>query len=439
MINATLHRTLVQSQTDPVNRNLPSWPVWSIGLMVLASNVLPIGATYAMHGVLLIFAMMYWAASHEKLDGNLLRGILPFGLIIVIGLVSGYGANAYLYMKDAWYASSAAIYLTSGYVLYRCRPSLALGLRAFVVAGTIIALFKLSTFVANPELLRLSAASIREQVGYGSPAPLLALAILFAYFGRWRDGLKLPSWIAVGCLLVCGLSVAVSFSRQGLLITTIGILAAVGIFARRELLRFGVIALIGAAALVALRGSLDVDVNSYQGTFLGKLARAPEELLIRDYADRSSIQANWRGYETSQALRVYASGTPFELFLGKGFGHSLDLGLFINLGGSTPGVRERINSAPILHNGFAFLLLKTGPIAIALYAYAIVWLYMVGRKQAASTQFILAAPSRLMQAIALIGAISTWVSMGTITGGIYVLASGYLLAALTRRAESPPV
>ena len=416
-------------------RSVASWPAACIVLIVLAVGNLPTAIPYVFSLVIVTYAAIFWLASKERFDAWLWPAIWPYGLIIVLGLVSGHGADRYLYLKDAWYASAAAVYLCAGYVLYRCQPEAALGLRAFVLGGTLVALYHLSNFIIRPELLRMSTAQLREVLGYGSTAPPLALAILFAYFGRWSTDLRLPGWLALACMLTCLVGVASTFSRQGAIITMIGLLAAAGSFSRRELLRFGILGLIGAMALVALRIGLDADLDAFQSSFLGKLARAPEELVIRDYASRFDIIANWRGYETSRALHAYAVGTPFEWVFGRGFGHSVDLGLFMNMGTGTPGVRERINLAPILHNGYAYLLVKAGPMAIALFLIAAAWLYRIGRREAASTLRAIAAPSRLLQACALVILFITWISMGGLAGGHWVLAAGYLLAAVTRSAN----
>jgi len=416
-------------------KKMASWPAAWIVLIVVSVGNLPVGIPYALNLVLVMYAAIFWAASNEKFDTRLWHAIWPFCLIIVLGLISGHGADRYLYLKDAWYVSAASVYLCAGYVLYRCQPDVALGLRAFVLGGTLLALYHLSNFVRHPELLRMSAAQLREVLGYGSAALPLTLAILFAYFRRWSTGLKLPAWLALGCMLICLVGVASTFSRQGAVITLIGLLAAVGSFSRRELLRFGILALLGGMALVALRIGLDADLGSFQSTFLGKLAHAPEELAIRDYATRMDIMTNWRGYETSRALHAYAIGTRFEWVFGRGFGHSVDLGLFMNMGTGTTGERERINLAPILHNGYAFMLVKAGPMAIALFLAAVAWLYRMGRRQAASAIPAIAAPSRVLQACALVMLFVTWISMGALAGGHFVLAAGYLLAAVTRGAE----
>src|ERR1019366_9906524 len=96
------------------------------------------------------------------------------------------------------------------------------GLKAFVIAGTLIALFYLGRFAVNPDVLSESAVEIREAVGRGYSAPTLALIILFAYFRNWSEGLRMPRWIAVSCFLVCLLATVLSLSRTNLIMSCVG-------------------------------------------------------------------------------------------------------------------------------------------------------------------------------------------------------------------------
>ena len=414
---------------------VPLWP--AVLIVVLAVLPLPKGVSYGLSVYLLFLAAITWAASGEKMERSLLRVVLPFGLVIVIGLLGGIGADRYLYLKDAWWVSNAAVSVCLGYVLYRCMPELARGLKAFVIAGTLLGLLHLAQFALHPELLSMNAGAIRERIGFGPIPSALAFTILCAYFGRWSEHLKMPRWIALACLAICLAAVISSFSRQLLMLSVIGALAAAGVFARREWLRFGLIALVLGMSLALLRLSVDIDTGKFQDSFLGKLARIPEELGIGDYSDRASIVANYRGYETSRALETYTSGTPVQVLLGQGFGKQLDLDLFIALGWGDTGERERIHFAPILHNGYAYLLFKAGPISLVMVAYALAWLYVTGRRKAGGgPNQPLRAPGRILQAVALSLAFYTWVSMGVFAGGPYMLVAGFLLGALSRSSVS---
>lgn len=420
---------------------LPSWPAVSIVLLVIVAAIFPPGLLTGMNLYLLLLALIVWVTSGEPFDRNLLRVIAPFFLIIAIGLAAGVGAERYLYLKDAWYVSNAAVIISVGYVLFRCMPDLSRGLRAFVIGGTLIAVLHLTKFVVNPELFSLSTSELRSEAGTGYYAPALAITLLFAYRRSWREGLKLPRWVALFCFLFCSVAVLVSFSRTMLIVVLIGGLASAGLFARREWLRIGASFAVVLLAIAALHTSVDVDSNEASRSFLGKLARITEELTVNEYADLKSINLNWRGYETARALSYYASGKPQELLFGYGFGAQLDIGLFMKLGSGPNGERTAVRFIPILHNGYAYLLLKGGAVALSLFSYALIFLYLLGRKGAWHTSSDFGTtPSRLLQGVAVTLAFTTWVIAGVFNKldmFPFLLIAGFLLAALTHKNGLP--
>lgn len=416
------------------HRSLPVWPTFSIAVLVVMAVIFPPGFMTGMNLVLLFLAGIAWVASGEQFDRTLRRAIAPFILIVAIGLAGGIGADRYLYLKDAWYVSNPAILLCAGYVFYRNKPDLARGLRAFVIGGTLLSLLHFGVLARNPEVLNLSAYKLREAVGTGYYGIALAFTILCAYFGRWRDGLKLPTWLASVLLGICGLGVAASFSRTMVLIAGIGVISAAGFFARREVRRLSAVALLAVVGIATLNATLDLGSDETRQSFLGKIARSVEELTVDEYSDLRSINLNWRGYETARAVRTYLGGTPVQLIAGQGFGAQVDLGLFMPLS-SSGGVRERIRFAPILHNGFAYLLVKAGPVAIVLFGYSMFGLYKVGRGGAGYAGAGTAKEaSRLMQAIAVSLVFATIFISGVFNRldmFPYMLAAGFLLGALS--------
>ncbi len=432
------------AQTFPIypskkfgTKQLPSWPAASIVLLVIIAAIFPPGLLTGMNLYLLLLALVVWVTSGEPFDRNLLRVIAPFFLIIAIGLAAGVGAERYLYLKDAWYVSNAAVIISVGYVLFRCMPDLSRGFRAFVIGGTLIAMLHLTKFALNPELLSLSAGELRSEAGTGYYAPALAITILFAHRRRWREELKLHIWAAWLCFLICSAAVLTSFSRTMLIVVLIGGLASAGLFARREWLRMGASLAVVMLAIAALHASVDVDSNEASKSFLGKLARVTEELTVNEYSDLKSINLNWRGYETARALNYYASGKPHELLFGYGFGAQLDIGLFMNLGSGPNGERAAVRFIPILHNGYAYLLLKGGAVALLLFSYALLFLYRLGRKRAAGmASDFCTASSRLLQGVAVTLAFTTWVIAGVFNKldmFPFLLIAGFLLAALTHK------
>ncbi len=421
-------------------KQLPSWPAASIILLMIFAQIFPPGLLTGMNLYLLLLLLIVWFLSEEKFDPNLLRAITPLGLIIAFGLVAGVGSEQYLYLKDAWYVSNPAVIISVGYVIYRCKPDVVRGLRAFVIGGTLVGLLYINSFAAHPDLIFQSSVIIRETIGTGYYAPALAFTILCAYFGKWPEGLALPKWLAFCCFAICTLAVILCFSRTMMIVAIIGVLAAAGIFARREWQRIVIIAVSGLLVIYVSNLSVDVDSREVQHTFVGKIARSLDEISVQEYTDFKSINENWRGYETARALKLYSSGSPVEWLFGRGFGAQVDLGLAMPLGGGAGEQRELKRFIPILHNGYAYLLVKGGAVAILLFGYVLSWLYSVGRRIVVSeTSRFLSAPARVLQAVAVTLAVTTWIVSGVFNKldmFPFLLSAGFLLAAITRHRES---
>jgi hypothetical protein len=396
--------------------------------------VFPPSFLSAMNMYLLALAVVIGLASRTGVEPTVAKALLPFGIIIAIGVGVGVGADRYLVLKDGWYVSNPAVTIAAGYVFWRAKPDLARGLRAFVIGGTIVAAYRLSVFGLHPDLLELDAASIRQAVGTGNYAPALALTILCAHWRNWRDALRLPTWIGWPLLALCGAGVGMSFSRTMLAVAAGGVLVSMGFLARRQWIRVGALLLAALIAFGLMRATVDIDSNAAQRSFVGKLARSLDELVVSDYSDFRSININWRGYETSRALQAYANGTPLEWLVGQGFGAQVDLGLFMPLGVGSSGERELVRFVPILHNGYAYLLVKGGMIAVLLFLMSLALLLKVASEKADfHDDKRVRAASRIMQASVITIAFTTYVVSGAFNKldmFPYLLAIGFLLGAL---------
>lgn len=60
-------------------------------------------------------------------------------------------------------------------------------------------------------------------------------------------------------------------------------------------------------------------------------------------------------------MQAYSSGNFFNLITGRGIGFLTDVGFYIKLGNND------LRYIPIFHNGYIFLLVKTGIIGLILY------------------------------------------------------------------------
>lgn len=394
-------------------RPVPLWPAFSIGLLLVLSALFPPLYLTVMNSALVMMALAVALASGAKMGRELNLIVLPFGAMLLCGAVMGVGIDRYLYLKDAWYILNPALVMLAGYVFARMGASLESGLRAFIYCGFILSLWQLRAFAFEPSLLLLPAETIRRAIGTGHYAPVLAFIILCAYFGRWRTGLGLPGWLCGVVLVVSAVAAIGSFSRTQFFILFIGLVAAFGGFARREIVRVGLPLAALIAFLLVLQLYIDTDSDRALLTFFGKLARTGRELLVSDYNDLRDINVSYRGYETAIALQGYANGTTLEILFGRGLGFLIDLGVYLPLDINEAGGRSNVRFISVLHNGYLFLLVKTGLVSILAYAIFLLGMYLMGRRRAdAGHDTKLQAPARILQASVVTLASTTYVTSG---------------------------
>jgi hypothetical protein len=414
----------------------PVWPTVSIVLLLMFSVLLPAIALTVMNAALVTLALGVLLLTNQSIDKRLLYIAMPFVLMLLVGLASGVGAERYAYFKDAWYVGNPLLVMATGYILYRCKPDLGRGLRAFVIGGVIVGLWQLRPYVMQPDLITLPADTIRRLIGTGFFAPVVALVILILYAGQWRESLKIPSWLAGTIFIFAAVAVAGVFSRTFLLVVLIALAALLGCFAKREWWRLGLPLLAGAALAVTLQVFVDTESDRALKTYLGKLARSVHELTVSDYAGLRDINLSFRGHETARAFDQYMAGDVTRLLFGRGFGATVDLGVFLPLELNEAGGRVNVRYIGVLHNGYAYLLTKAGLAALLLYLFFLAYVYMLARPAAAGpwrqTQ---ARTGRLLQACVVTFFATTYIVAGIFNKQDmfpFLLLMGYLIAALAK-------
>jgi hypothetical protein len=386
----------------------PAWPVFFMAALIVLAAVAPPGLVAGIEICLLLLAMASLVTASERIPTQILQLVVPFFLICVVGLLVGIGADLYLYLKDVWYIFNPALAICTGFLLFRCRPDMPAGLRALVGGGVAVAAISIVPFILNRALLTRNAEQIRYVVGQGYFAPVMALSILMTCRKGYTRLLCLPPWVARMGMVLCVVSIGLSFSRTIVITALIGLMASFGVFARRAWLKVTVILAVCVFVFAVARMGVDIDASDSKHTFMGKLVRSFDEMALHDYYGSKEINENWRGYESARALRVYSASDPWRWILGQGFGAELDAGVWVPIGRNGALMRY----LPILHNGYIYLLFKGGALAIAFYAFVLTRLYLMGRSAATSGDEERGVAGVLLQAIAIGLAFTTWVLMG---------------------------
>lgn len=408
----------------------PDWPLYSLFFLLLGSSFFPVSLISGMNAYFLILAMVVWVTRDHLFPRSLLVLITCFSGILAVGLVFGYDNELYPYLKDAWYFINPVGVIFVGYCFGALTPRLSAALRLLVVAGLILASMHLAKFAVNPKLLTMPATEVRALAGNGNFVVGLASAFLIATIGRWRQSLGIGPIFGWFVLLLCGASMALAYSRTLVLVALVFWIALRGLMLGSRFFKLGAAALVVLVLLSAVAMSLPPASEAEKKTFTGKLLRSAQELTIADYRDQQSINDNFRGFETARAYKDYVDGGELRWLGGRGFGHFVDLGVYLFLG------EGPMRYIPVLHNGILYVLVKTGALGLILYLVSFGWLFRRGGEAARSADPDERFAGLVVQGAVAVSLLTSWLIAGPFNKTALVsvlLLMGFCLSIVERK------
>lgn len=289
-----------------------------------------------------------------------LRLVRLFALLIipvVLGLFAGFSNNNYLIFKDFYYFLLPVLFILAG-ILLACRLQVDEFLKALIYAGVVT-----SVLVTSISVYYMGFGSLRDPYSahyalgiVGTPAPPVALAALLlskkfniTIFPRLRFN------VLVG---VNALGIYMSASRTYLIIMLCFMLLLVADKMRKQWIL--------PVSFVVITMFFLLPVGIFQPaktatSFVDKILGSFNELSIGNYNTEEEINTKYRGYESFMAVDQFLKGDSKDWIFG-GLGKLVDLKTFLRLGADTD-----YEFIPVLHNGWLYLLIKTGLIGILTY------------------------------------------------------------------------
>lgn len=396
--------TTVPASIRPIPQS--KWPLYSLLLLFLAGSVLPVEVISGMNAYFLVLATIVWASKKQAFSKSLAVLISCFFGIIATGFVFGAENDLYPFLKDAWYFINPITLVAVGYCFGTQAPQLHEALRMLTIAGVILAMLHLSRFAINPDLLIMPATEIRAIAGNGNFVVGISCALLLATVGHWKKMLAISPSFGWVTLLICGASMALAYSRTLVLVAFVFYIALRGLLIGRRIVKLGAVGFTALALIGLVAVNLPKATEAEKKTFSGKLLRSAQELTVSDYRDEQSINDNFRGFETARAIKSYVDGGPIRWLGGRGFGHFVDLGVYLFLG------EGPMRYIPVLHNGILYVLVKTGAIGLALYLISFGWLYKKGLNAATSNNINQQFAGRLVQGAVAVILATSWLISG---------------------------
>lgn len=302
--------------------------------------------------IMLIIVMVLIKISDQnlKLSVNFLA---PFFLMLIIGLLIGLDKPMWDQLRDLGFGilfiSSVYLGLISFDQLGKQGYLSFIMVLAFAVITETLKLFSVTTF---------SLVEIRQQTS-GIYEVFIILIILSIYkqefIPKRFSGLPL-------LVLIVSLPVAILTQSRTVLAQVIIFFLFKYVYERKNRLR--AIMISSGAILIIYSAVVIMGRTSDPYTFMGKLARIDSEI-IPVSSDLSGININtdWRAAESLLALNQITNSSPVHILLGSGVGSRITLGFEMPLGDSI------LDTIPITHNGYIYILLKYGIVGLMLFAY----------------------------------------------------------------------
>lgn len=339
------------SKVTSVSRSVDYW-ILILCLFMLAA----VGYGFQIARFILLDLVACYFVCKNLRELKNLKVLIPLVFLLILGMRVSTGYQMTHIIRDYAYFLCPISAFIVGHFAYKYL-SLKKFLLITVLFGTIYSLhYFLQVTLEFNTLFVADAEDTRYTIGTGTPSPILA--VVFVILGKqYLKDFKISNlywflFIVINCVTVYFFASRVYYFT--LLLFLIPLLYYNFIQKYRRLGNY-----LFVIILVGLVGVLVVLVNG--NNFLAeKMRNSMTEMFIQSFDDYDSVIHNWRAYELFEAIRTFVSADSFHKLIGFGFGKTIYLEYELLMPLLT------ISDIPIFHNGFAYLLIKTGLIGISL-------------------------------------------------------------------------
>jgi len=275
---------------------------------------------------------------------------------VLLGLIIGLSNDSYLILKDLYYFSMPVFIILSG-ILLACHIEIGQFLKSLVYAGVVTSIMVTTIsvgYMGFGALLDPYAAHYAMGI-VGTPGPPVALACLLLtrkFNIRLFDTFWFNAFVTINAL-----GIYMFASRSYFIIAICFLLLLVA----DRIKKAWIIPVVAAVAILYVIIPADLFKTNSSSTFTDKIIGSFGEITIGNYNSEQDINLRYRGYETFMALNSYAEGSEPQMLFG-GLGKLVDLKTFVRLGEDAD-----FRYIPVLHNGWMYLLVKTGITGVLTY------------------------------------------------------------------------
>jgi hypothetical protein len=291
---------------------------------------------------------------------------------IIVGIFSGLNTDVYAAYKDAYYFLLPISFFFLGIQLSKIFVPNEFS-RLVIIGGTLMSLIRI--FVSFSYLgVEAFSQPYSARYAYGmlveTPVPILALGLL-TYSKVFANKIFSNRKYLLH-FVINGIGAYMCASRTYLIILLLFFI--IYLLYKHTLTFFlGISLLFFLFILYAEQNKSMFTGSQIDNTFYGKLFNSFNEVQSADYTEEE-IQLNYRGYESYMALNGFLQANSVEQLIGR-FGKMVDLKTYVGLGSSD------MRFIPVLHNGYLYILIKSGLLGLILYFIFYLRLIKLGVKK----------------------------------------------------------
>lgn len=296
-------------------------------------------------------------------------------VIILLGIISAFFSKptAYNFIRDLLYFIKPLILIILGYFAAKRINNWEIIFKIFIYLGVAYAIYHIGNIVVNIDFKTATASEIRGVGGLSNIVEIFAVALLVLSYKypvfNVIKGTKTKKFFL--CILM--VSFVLYLSRTMFVAVFFLILGALNYLKiNKKGLKYGMLVLLIFSGFYAYLFSADLNRNGTGlESFLYKMKIAPSEIFSPnlDLNNHAALWDHWRAYEAYCAFEGL-NEQPSKYIHGYGLGALIDLKFPAPI--SSEGNEQFI---PILHNGYVFILYKTGIIGLLLYIVFLLSLY----------------------------------------------------------------
>lgn len=308
---------------------------------------------------------------------------LIWGLLLgVINRLLLQNENYMDFVRDIFYFSNPLVYIYIGFLYAKENINIYKIFNSLIIAGTIMSLLAIMNMLDGLTQLSniITVQGWRNITGDGVMVGAIGLAIIFSKVipkeQRLSNKFNILSIITMTSVLL------ISLSRTNLLIFVITYLILSIKNSNNKIPIKKILMIVGVIILFFVMIYIIFPKNVSE-LIIGKMLNSINEIdANHDWDSFAEVQGNWRGYETHSALKEWRESNIFNKMFGHGFGKRIYVGNYAyDLLKQTDSYGNKADSIPVLHNGYATMLVKLGILGTGLYLLFYLLLISKSRKE----------------------------------------------------------